>query len=85
MEQYKDYLVNGGGLSDWPRSSKFPAMSVVVKVKPGGTTVVIKRFMAQQVFDDSKDAAAHALRRAKEWVDCAGEYPHLGRDVGSVL
>jgi len=54
-------------------SSKFRAMSVVLKVKPRGTTVVIERFVAQQVFDDSEGAAAHALKRTKEWVDRAEE------------
>ena len=31
MAEYKNYLVNGGGLFDWPYSSKFRAMSVVFK------------------------------------------------------
>ena|GEM_PF-3657668 len=73
MEEYKNYLVNGGGLFDWPYSSKFRAMSVVLQVRPSGTTVVIKRFVAQQLFQDSTDAAAYALKRAKAWVDWAEE------------
>jgi len=35
--------------------------------------VVIKRFVAQQLFQDSTDAAAYALKRAKAWVDWAEE------------
>ena len=73
MEEYKNYFVNGGGLFDWPYSSKFRAMSVVLQVPPGGTTVVIKRFVAQQLFQDSADAAAYVLTRAKAWVDWAEE------------
>ena len=49
MEEYKNYFVNGGGLFDWLYSSKFRAMSVVLQVPPGGTTVVIKRFVAAAI------------------------------------
>jgi len=73
MEEYKNYFVNGGGLFDWPRSANFRAMSVVLQVQAGGTTRVIKRFVDQQVFQHSGDAAAHALKRAKAWVDWAEE------------
>jgi hypothetical protein len=56
-------------------------MSVVLKVKPGGTTVVIKRFVAQQVFDDSEGAAAHALKRAKNGLT-GQRKPALGLECG---
>ena len=66
---YKNFLISGGGLPNWPASKTRRAFGRVVRIAPGGKTVVLQRLEDGREFDSREEAEAHALELCKEWVD----------------
>jgi len=71
--KYKNFYISGGGLPDWPKSTKWRPFGRVFKIGPGGRTIVIQRVQNEQMFSEREDAEAHTLKLAKEWVNWAEE------------
>ena len=69
---YKNFLISGGGLTNWPTSTTWRAFGRVVKIAPGGKTVVLQLLEDGREFDSREEAEAHALELCKEWVDAKG-------------
>ena len=73
MLQYKNVFISSGGLPDWPNSVNWRALGRVLKIAPGGRTIVVKRLEDRQTFQEREEAEANGLRLAKEWVDWTEE------------
>ena len=69
---YKTFLISGGALPNWPASKTWRAFGRVVRIAPGGKTVVLQRLEDGREFDSREEAEAHALELAKQWVDAQG-------------
>jgi len=64
---YKNFFISGGGLPNWPASKTWRALGLVVRIAPGGKTVVLQRLEDNHAFHNR--AQTHALELAKQWVD----------------
>ena len=69
---YKNFFISGGGLPNWAESTTWRAFGRVVRIAPGGKTVVLQRLEDGREFDSREEAEAHALELAKQWVDAQG-------------
>jgi len=66
---YKNFLISGGGLPNWPASMKWRALGLVVPIAPGGQTVVLQRLEDDQAFQSPDESEVQALEVAKQWID----------------
>ena len=66
---YKNSLISGGELNTWPKGTTWQAFGRVVRIAPGGQTVVLQRLEDERQFDSRDEAEAHAIELAKQWVD----------------
>jgi hypothetical protein len=66
---YKNFLISGGALTNWPASTTWRAFGRVVKIASGGKTVVLQRLEDGREFDSREEAEAHAIELAKQWID----------------
>ena len=69
---YKNFLISGGALPDWPASVHWRAFGRVVRIAPGGKTVVLQRLEDRRELQSREEAEAHALELCREWVDKQG-------------
>ncbi len=66
---YKNFLISGGGLPNWPASMKWRALGLVVPIAAGGRTVVLRRLEDDQAFQSPEESEVQALEVAKQWID----------------
>jgi len=51
------------------KGTTWRAFGRVVRIAPGGQTVVLQRLEDERQFDSRDEAEAHAIELAKQWVD----------------